>query len=178
MESILTVIAAWVQAIGAILIIGATAWIASRNSREAKERERIAKQQLWDSIVALARSCLDAIDDLLKNYPQSSGSDAWGNFLRSHAASDFDVPIDGLAAVPLHQIGNADLITAVLHLRGVMGRITKHLNDVRAGKGIMPFSPDIVRNQRTPAFNAFASVLRIVKGTAAEEEISRVAARA
>ncbi len=170
--------AAWVQAVGAIIIILSAALIASQSSREAKERERIAKQQLRESIAALARNCLDAIDTMLQNYPQSPGSDAWASFLRSHAPSDFDVPMDGLAAVPLHQVGNADLVTAVLRLRGIMGHITRHLDDVRTNKGIMPFSPEIVRNLRTPAFNAVAGVLRIVEGTAAEKEISRLAVRA
>ena len=83
--------AAWVQAAGAIIIIGTTAWIASRNSREAQERERIAKQQLWESIAALARNCLEAIDTLLKNYPQSPGSDTWEVFftLTRRATSTF-----------------------------------------------------------------------------------------
>jgi hypothetical protein len=169
--------AAWVQAVGAIIIILSTAWIAGQSSREAKEREHIAKQQLWESIAALARNCLDAIDTILQNDPQSPGSDALGSFLRSHAPSDFDVPTDGLAAVPLHQVGNADLVTAVLRLRGIMGHITRHLDDVRASKGVMGFSPDVVRSLRTPAFNAVAGVLRIVEGTAAEKEISRLAVR-
>jgi hypothetical protein len=111
----------------------------------------------------------------LKYYTPPTTSDPWGNFLRSHASSDFDVPTDGLAAVPLHQIGDAALITAVLNLRGVMGRIKRYLDDVRDSKGVMPFSADYVRNQRTSAFNAVASVLRIVKGPAAEEKISRLA---
>ena len=147
------------------------------NLSEVQERERIASHQLWESITALARSCLNAIDDLLKNYPQSPGSDAWGSFLRSHAPSDFDVPMDGLAAIPLHQVGDATLVTAVLHLRGAMGGITKHLQDVRTNKGVMPFSPDIVRGQRTLVLNAVASVLRIVEGDASADEIGRLASR-
>ncbi|HLY45793.1 MAG TPA: hypothetical protein VKQ73_09455 [Stellaceae bacterium] len=147
------------------------------NQHDAQERERTAKHQLWESIAALARSCLDAIDALLKNYPQSPGSDAWGSFLRSHAQSDFDVPTDGLAAVPLHQVGNSDLVTAVLRLRGDMGHITRHLDDVRASKGVMPLSPDIVRTRRTPVFNAVASVLRIVEGPTASDDVSRLAFR-
>jgi hypothetical protein len=85
--------------------------------------------------------------------------------------------MDGLAAVPLHQIGDAALITAVLTLRGVMGRIKKHLDDVLHNPLASP-TLETVRNQRTPAFNAVASVLRIVEGTAAEKEISRLAVRA
>lgn len=166
--------AAWVQAIGAITIIFATALIASRNSREIKKRERNAKEQLWKSVVALARSCLNAIDGLLKNYPLRPTSDRMGDFLRSHVQSDFDVPMGGLAAVPLQQVGNAALVTAILNLRSVMGRIQSHLDDVRASKGVMPLSRDIVQTQRALAFNAVTSILRIAEGPLAEDEISRL----
>jgi hypothetical protein len=169
--------AAWIQAAGAILIIGATAWIASHSSREAEKREQIAKRQLWESIAALARGCLAAVDALLRNYPPSGSSDPRGNFLRRYAPSDFDVPMDGLAAVPLHQIGDTELITAVLTLRGVMGRIKKNLDDI-SHNPVLSQTLESVSNQRTSAFNAVASVLRIVKGRSAEteKEISRLAA--
>jgi hypothetical protein len=166
--------AAWVQAVGALLIIGATAWIASRSSREAQERESSAKRQLWESIAVLAQNCLSAVDTLLKGYPSSAMSDPRGNFLRSYAPSDFDVPMDGLAAVPLHQIGDTALVTAVLTLRGIMGRIKKHLDDVLRDPALSQ-TLEPVRNQRTQALNAVANVMRIVQGNAAENEISRLA---
>jgi hypothetical protein len=168
--------AAWVQAAGGILIIGATAWIASRNSREAWERERRAERQLWESIAGLARDCLSAIDGLLEKHPMHQTSDGRGSFLRAYAPSDFEIPMDGLAAVPLHQIGDASLITAVLTLRGIMGRIKAHLDLVQGDAVVSPMLED-VRNQRTAAFNAVAGVLRIVGGYAAESEISRLASR-
>lgn len=170
--------AAWVQAAGAILIIAATAWIADQRSREAQERERKTRQELRKSIALLARNCLDAIDTVLNNCPKTPApSDPRGTFLRAYAASDFDIPMDGLAAVPLHQIGDVSLITAVLTLRGVMGRIKKNLDDVAHDPLLSP-ALEPVRGQRTPAFNAVASVLRIVEGHAVEKELSRLAGRA
>ena len=166
--------AAWVQAAGAILIIGATAWVAGRSSREAAERERNAKFQLQMSIAALARFCVEAVDTFLGAYPQKVSLDRDEYFSRhAYVPSDFELPMDGLAALPLHQIDDAALIIAVLNLRGAMARIKQHLDDVLRNK-LKP-SPEFVRNQRTPLFNAFASVLRIVKGHAAEAEISRLA---
>jgi hypothetical protein len=82
--------------------------------------------------------------------------------------------MDGLAAVPMHQIGDTALITAVLTLRGIMGRIKKYLDDVLRDP-VLSQTLEPVRNQRTQAFNAVASVLRIVQGNAAESEISRLA---
>lgn len=168
--------AAWVQAVGALLIIGATAIIASQNSREAAKRERNAKLQLWASIAALARNCLEALDTLLKNHPLPT-TDTRGSFLRSYMPSDFDVPMDGLAAVPLQEIGNTDLITAVLNLRGIVGRIKKHLDDICHDPVLSP-TLEPVSNLRTPAFNEVARVLRIVENNSAENEISRLAFRA
>jgi hypothetical protein len=136
------------------------------NIRETQERVQMARHLLWESIVVLACNCVDAISNLLQKYQV----DAWGKFLSSHTPSDFDIPIDGLAVVPLHQVGNPELIVAVLELRGIMGRITSHLDDVRANKGVMPFSPDLVRAQKTPVFNAFASIMRVVKGATVETE--------
>lgn len=171
-------IAAWVQAIGAILIIGATALIASRNSREAQRRERIAKHQLRESVVVLARNCLDALDALLKSCPASATlPDTRGNFIRCYAPSDFDIPIDGLATIPSHHIGDAFLINAVLDLRSAMGRIKKHLDDVQ-GDPVLSVTLEPVRNQRTLVFNAVATILRVVKGPLGEAEISRLAGRA
>jgi hypothetical protein len=166
--------AAWVQAIGAVLIIYATARIANRNSREAQLRECRAKRQLWESIAVLAGNRESAIDTLLEKYPSSVTFDPRGCFLRAYTPSDFDVPMDGLAAIPLHQIGDTTLSTAVLTLRGVMGRIKKHLDDVLRDQ-VLSQTLEPVRNQRTQASNAVASVLRIVEGNAAEEKISRLA---
>lgn len=168
---------AWVQAAGAIIIVVTTAWIASRNSRDAREREHIARRQLWASIAALARNCLDALDAILRNCrAATAASDPRGAFLRAYTPSDFDVPMDGLAAVPLHDIGDARLTTAVLNLRGVMGRVKKHLDDVLADP-VLSQTLEPVRGLRTPAFSAVASVLRIVEGHAAEDELSRLAFR-
>lgn len=168
--------AAWVQATGAILIIGATAWIANRSSREVQEREHRTRLQLRESVAVLSRNCLGAIDTLLKNHSQATQSDPRENFLRSYAPSDFEVPMDGLAAVPLHQIDEVALITAVLTLRGVMGRMKKQLDDVLRDP-VLSQTLETVHNQRTPAFNAVASILRHVEGIAAENEISRLASR-
>jgi len=141
--------------------------------REAQQRESTARHHLWESIAKLAQNCLEAMDDLLKNYPAQPTSDIMGDFLKSHAASDFDIPMEGLAAVPLHEVGNPELITLVLRLRGIMGRITKHLDEVRASRGVMPLSRNFVAGQGTPAFNAVAGILRIVHGHMAEEEIRK-----
>jgi hypothetical protein len=142
--------------------------------REAQQREATAQDYLWESIATLSQNCLEAMDGLLKNYPAQPTSDIMGHFLRSHAAGDFDIPLEGLAAVPLHQVGDPVLITLVLRLRGIMGRITKHLDEVRASRGVMPFSRDLVAGQGTPAFNAVAGILRIVHGHGAEEEIRKL----
>src|ERR1700747_2576842 len=148
-------LAAWFKAIGAILIVGATAHIANRNWRETEIREQNAHRQLRESIVVLARSSLEAIDTVLKScrptgVPQA---DPRGTFLRAYTPSDFEIPIDGLAAIPLQEIADASLITAVLTLRAIMGRIKKHLDEVLVNS-VLSQTLDPVRALRTPAFNA------------------------
>jgi hypothetical protein len=167
--------AAWVQATGALLIIGATAWFGAQNSRETRERELNARRQLWASIAVLARKCLAALDALLKVHRHPSKTDPHGFFLRSYVPSDFEIPLDGLATLPLHQIGDANLITAVLNLRAGMSRIKKDLDDILRDPVRSP-ALEFAGNERTSIFNAVASILRIVEGTAAEAEISRLAA--
>lgn len=113
--------AAWVQAVGAILILGATALIAGRDSRE-REREKLwAQEQLWRSIAALSDNCMDAIDGVLQKHSPLGSADVRENFVRLYVPSDLDVPIDGLAAIPLREIGDTTLLTAVLKMRGIMG---------------------------------------------------------
>lgn len=171
-------LAAWVQAIGAILIVGATAHIANRNWRETERRERDARRQLQESIVVLARNSLEAIDAVLKSCRPTgpTQADPRGTFLRAYTPSDFQIPMDGLAAIPLQEIADASLITALLTLRAVMGQIKKHLDEVFANP-VLSQTLEPVRAFRTPAFNAVASVLRIVQGHAAEDELSRLAFR-
>jgi len=169
--------AAWVQAIGALLIIAATAYISNRQSRETRDRELRAADQLKTSIVGLAQNALDALDTLLKACPPDvQTSDPRGQYLRSYAPGDFEVPMDGLAAIPLHQLGEADLITSILTLRGTLGRIKKRLDDIQRDPVLSQNLQD-VRNQRVQVFNAVASIFRIVEGYAAEEKISRLVGR-
>jgi mRNA interferase RelE/StbE len=168
--------AAWVQAIGAIIIIGATAWIASKASRETRDRERRVEHQLRQSIATLARKCMDALDDLLKEHPARVQNDARGSFLRAYEPSDFEIPMDAMAAIPLYQVGDAPLIIAIVSLRGAMGRIKRRLDEV-ARDPVMSTALEDVRNQRTSVFNAYACVLRIIEGCEVDEELSRVATR-
>lgn len=157
-----------------MLIIGATAWIAGQSSREARQRELNAQHQLRWTIAMLARNYLDAVDALLQSCPPHMVGNFQETFLRSYVRSDFDIPMDGLAAVPLHQIGDAALITAILVLRGIMGRTKKALDDALRDP-VSSQTWESIRAQRTPTFNAVASVLRIVEGHAADRELSRLA---
>jgi hypothetical protein len=158
------VTAAWVQAIGAIAIILATVWIAGAKSRQATKHEQAARAALLKSIASLARNCLAALDGFLQKFPESKSSVVADEAMQYYAASDFQVPMDGLAAIPLHQVGNAELLTAVSTLRGVMGRIKGHLDEAVRSRSVMPANLSDLRKQRTLLFNAVANILRIVGG--------------
>ena len=167
--------AAWVQAFGAIAIILATALIAGANSRQVKKHERAARAALLKSIAALARNCPAALNVFLRNFPESKPLVVAEEAMQYYSASDFEVPMDGLAAISLHEVGDADLITAILTLRGVMGRIKRHLDEAIQPRSVMPANLSYLRNQRTLVFNAVASILRIIGEPNVEQEISRLA---
>jgi hypothetical protein len=68
--------------------------------------------------------------------------------------------MDGLAAIPLQKVGDAGLVTAVLKLRGAMGRIKKHLDEASIDDARWPdLGP--VPNERTIVSDALASILQI-----------------
>lgn len=176
--------AAWVQAVGSILIIAATAWIANRDSRERRERERNARQQVRQSIAVLAGQCMSALDEFLSQVPAHLPPDHMvGRFFEIYVPTDLGLPLDALGQVQLHELDDATLINAVLMLRSVMARIIHELEAMRI-LGEVKLNPAVgfqslqhARNLRVQAFNAFASVARIIKGNAAERELSQIVGR-
>jgi len=66
MLGVATEAAVWGQAIGSLIIIGVTAWIANRQSREAKARELATLQQFQMSVANIALACLKSYKGLLK----------------------------------------------------------------------------------------------------------------
>jgi len=171
--------AAWIQAIGSIAAIVAAAMIASANFTDERERERKKTQQLKESVVVLARHCLNRIDYLIGQ--QKPGYDPRHGVEQFYTPSDIEGPLDGLAAIPLHDLGDAVLIGAVLDLRREMGRVKARMDAVKALEG-QSGTPAMINvmdllNWRTVIFNAVANVMRSVSpGTATENELSKWAA--
>lgn len=165
--------AAWVQAVGAIIAIAATAWIASRETRETHKREAIKKQQLWESIATISENGIAAFKKL--NDACSPYGDQRAKFIEHYTPSDFDVPIDALASIPLHEIGDTNLITAVVNMRGIMGNVQKKLTDAyrNLDNPLILFNLDFLGNQKTTIFNAHANVWRSVHGNAREDDLRR-----
>ena len=168
--------AAWVQAVGSLLIIGATAWIASQKSWEFRERDRLERRRLKESVAILARSFLASFQIFLRELKPTTAGDPRGALLRTYAPTDFEVAMDGLAQVPLHQIDDADLITLILRLRGLIAHLKKHLDDAKRDP-IGTFDPELVRSFETPMFNVVAGILRSVYGSSIEDELSKLAAK-
>lgn len=154
--------AAWVQAFGSVVAILAAAWIANRESRENRKREAEKRRQLWESIATISENSIAAFTKL-NNACTQPGSQR-ENFLIHYAPSDFDVPIDGLATIPLHEIGDANLITFVVNLRGIMGNIQKKLDNLHRNLGdpLYIFDLEFLNNQKTSIFNAHANIWRTV----------------
>lgn len=172
--------AAWVQAVGALAIIGATAWIANLNFTEERRQSREAERRLWETITVLSTSCLRCFDDVLRSAKHLGVESSV--FVELYTPSDFEAPLDGLAAVPLHQIGRVDLLTAVITLRRIMGRAKAQLDGFQVqmdnSRGVsMTFPIQNFRGLRTELFNAHASIMRLVLGSTAgvESDLSQLA---
>ena len=167
--------AAWVQAAGALLIIVATAWLSQRELVRAKAREEQARDEIRKSCAVLARNCLEAIDGVIQRLPLVPTSDYRAEFKRAYIPSDFELVIEGLAAVPLTGLGHTPFITALLELRAVMGRIKRQLDLVLDDPVGRLSRNDLNSALRTSAFNKVASVIRCAEGYAAEKELSGLA---
>jgi hypothetical protein len=151
----LTAIGAILGAIGTVGAVGVALILSQRGDRQMRERDLIAKQQLARSIATLARNWFKAFRDLTKKYTPPPTSDPFGHFLRSLDEVNIETPADALAAIPLYQLADVSLITAVLELRGVMGRLGGHIDAVRADKGgALRFDPGYLLRLSTPAVNA------------------------
>lgn len=172
----LTATASWVQAIGSILIIFATAWIANRNSREMRDREIAARNQLWESVATISEMCVLAVNQLATHCASCGHNKA--NFLHVYSQADVEIPLAGLAAVPLHQLGDARLITAVLTMRGAMARVQKQLSDAVIGANDPGAQLDLsFLGNKVPMWNAHARICRIVYGenlAEVEEKLRRL----
>jgi hypothetical protein len=171
--------AAWVQAVGAIAVIIATAWIANANFTEERRRSREAERHLWESIAVLSTNCLKCFDSVLKAAKTVEVNRE--GFAQCYVPSDFEAPLEGLAAIPLHQIGRVDLLTAVINLRRTMGRAKTQLDrfqdQLDRSPVFMIFDVANFRSRRTELFNIHADITRLVLGSTAavESELSRLA---
>lgn len=176
----------WLTGIGAIFgaagtvgAVGVALFLSQRGDRQMRERDLVARQQLARSIATLARNWFKAFRELSKKYTPPPTNDPFGHFLRSLDEVNIDTPTDALSVVPLYQIADVSLITAVLELRGVMGRLRGHIDAVRAGKGgPLQFDPGYLSGLSTPAANAVGAVLRLAEGSSVEleSEISQLMA--
>jgi hypothetical protein len=167
--------AAWVQAIGAIAIVLATSWIAGLNFSEERRRQREGERELWEAVAVMSERCIERLYQVVKATEFASDADA--QLLAHYRPTDLDAPMEGLAAVPLHQLGDVRMVQAVVTLRRIMGRVRTELDaqyqnlttpSVSRGLNVSALS-----GYKTEVFNAHASVMRLTYGSAAEEMLRR-----
>lgn len=167
--------AAWVQAIGIIATVAATGWIASLNFSEERRRQGEAEHKLYEAIGTMSERCMVTLYAVVKATEFAQNRDT--ALLDAYRPSDLDAPLDGLAAVPLYQLGDVRMVQAVITMRRVMGRVRTELNEqyhvltnsaVSRGLNIQALA-----GYKTEAFNAHASIMRITYGYAAEDGLRR-----
>jgi hypothetical protein len=167
--------ASWVQAIGAIAIVLATGWIAGLNFTEERRRRLDGERQLWEAVATMSERCLECLWEVVK--ATEFKPDPNPAFLDKYRPSDLDAPLEGLAAVPLYQLGNVQMVQAIISLRRVMGRVRteldaqyEHLTTLSVTRGL---NVQAISNYKTEAYNAHASIMRLTYGYAAEEKLRR-----
>lgn len=170
-----TAAAAWVQAIGAIAIVLATSWIAGLNFTEERRRRREGERQLWEAVATMSERCIECLYEVVKATEYAPNRDA--AFLKKYRPSDLDAPMEGLASVPLYQLGDVRMVQAVISLRRVMARVRteldahyEHLTTPSVSRAL---NVQVLGNYKTEVFNAHASIMRLTYGFAAEEKLRR-----
>lgn len=168
-------VAAWVQAIGAIAIVFATAWIAGLSFAEERRRREESERRLWESVGMMSERCMDCLHEVVKAaQPAANPNTA---LLDKYRPSDLDAPLDGLATVPLYQLGDVQMVQAVIAMRRVMARVRTELNEqyasLTSASVTRGLNVDALCRYKTEAFNALASIMRLTYGSAAEEKLRR-----
>lgn len=182
-------LAAWVQAFGSLLIIGATAIIAMYQSHEARrheremqreviKREKKLQHELKMLLISAADNCIDAYDKFLKHWYPASIGDVVGEFMRTYDQHEFLIPLEYLAAVPLQQLGDPVLLTAVLKFRTSVSAVMSKLDSAGSDQYKIRNAIMLCSENRTVVFNNYASILRLARaGEETDKRLSQVAGR-
>jgi hypothetical protein len=137
--------ASWVQAIGSI---GAIAGAFYLGERQAKVAER-ARREL---VVAVAEFAFDAAQDTVRFFlydPDRKRIDS--DYLFTRLADG----LVALRAVPLHEVGSAEAIKAIIKLRRVIERIEAHkLEFIKASGRFRDAQNDEIREEASRDFAA------------------------
>lgn len=149
-----TEIAAWLQAIGSLVIIIVTAMIAGQQGVEARRKEALAQRQMQESAASIAKACYGVFCKMIK----AAQNTASGN--SAYFADEFEVLRSALGDIPLHHLGSQRLIESVLKLRGHAGYISSVLT--RVPRLNVAFTDEGLLGQDTEFHNAAASVWREV----------------
>lgn len=112
-------IAAWVQALGSIAAIGASAWIVQRQHHLEKKLQREAeREKLLERIdVVLAFSAL--AHTLIEEYKNTCAPHCSALVFESELFNKarFNIFRESLAAFPVHEIGDATLIAIFIEIK-------------------------------------------------------------
>lgn len=128
-------VAAWVQAVGALLAIGVAVAIASRQDRTHIEREQIASR----ARIVAALAILGACDECLG---KAAGKIRYGRKAQAHPRSfspynidatidDFAACTERLASIPIFDLPDEKLVQVIVHARLLMDTGKRRVARVR-----------------------------------------------
>lgn len=113
----------WIQAIGSIgAILGAVS-VASWQSREQllrQQRQEIDRRNAMHHVVKSAVSHSESMEKFVEEYPRYEQLKA---FWSEGLSGAFAAAIQGLRAIPAHELGKADLVIQFFAILGAMSRI-------------------------------------------------------
>lgn len=118
-----TVVASWVQAFGSIgAIIGAFA-VANRQTRNQQlhlDQQKAGRLESMHAVVQIVADHARAMGEFAKDKPADY---AFQNFWNIALGGSFQAVVQALKAMPVHELGKADLVVQCMAIIGAMTRM-------------------------------------------------------
>jgi hypothetical protein len=118
-----TVVASWVQAFGSIgAIIGAFA-VANRQTRKQQrhlDQQKVGRLESMHAVVQIAADHARVLGEFAKDKPADH---AFKTFWNVALGGSFQAVVQALKAIPVHELGKAELVVQCMTIIGAMTRM-------------------------------------------------------
>lgn len=109
--------AAWVQGIGSILAVGAAAWVAIYQKRNADQQAKLQRLEARVEKLSAIHAIAVATYELIERLEQAFLTDRAGEYFdEEYSADAFLHAQSALKAIPLHELGSYNMVAGILDL--------------------------------------------------------------